>query len=87
MNKNTEKPVENLQDLLARPNEIQLSLFKNYLELVSLFARELFNTEVEGKAGKKYKRANREILADPKRIWSAFGAHLKRELPLLRTKI
>ena len=60
MSKNTKRPVENLQDLLAQPREIQLSIFREYLELVRLYAQELFKEEVEEKAGEKYKRANTE---------------------------
>jgi putative transposase len=59
MSKNKEKPVENLKDLLTRPKDIQLSIFKDFLELTSLYAQELFKEEVEKKAGEKYQRENR----------------------------
>lgn len=60
MSKNTKRPVENLQELLAQPRDIQLSIFQEYLEVIRLYAQELFKEEVEEKAGEKYKRANTE---------------------------
>jgi putative transposase len=56
MNKNKEKAIENLQDLLIKPKEIQLSFLKDFLELTVLYAQALFKQEVEEKAGEKYKR-------------------------------
>lgn len=58
MSKNKEKPIENLKDLLTQPKDIQLSIFKDFLELTSLYAQELFKEEVEKKAGEKYQREN-----------------------------
>lgn len=56
MSKNKEKPIENLNDLLSQPRDVQLSIFKDYLEVITLYAQELFREEVEEKAGKRYKR-------------------------------
>jgi putative transposase len=56
MDKNKEKEIENLEDLLIKPKDIQLSFLKDFLELSTLYAQELFKQEVEKKAGEKYKR-------------------------------
>jgi putative transposase len=56
MSKNKKKSVENLQDLLLGPKDIQLSFLKDFLELTLLYTQELFKQEVEEKAGEKYKR-------------------------------
>lgn len=59
MRKHKEKPVENLQDLLLKSEDIQLSFLKDFLELSASYAKGLFDQEVERKAGKKYQRSNR----------------------------
>lgn len=49
---------EKLERFLNQPVEMQLELFKNYVEMVKLFANFLFEDEVDTKAGERYDRSS-----------------------------
>jgi len=49
---------EKLERFLSQPIELQLELFKNYVEMVKLFANFLFEDEVDTKAGQRYARSS-----------------------------
>jgi len=52
----TEITNENLQWYLNQPVEIQLELFKHFVEVAKILANQLFEDEVKSKAGEKYSR-------------------------------
>lgn len=52
--KDTEITTENLQWYLGQPMDIQLSLFRNYLEMAKILANQLLDDEVRNKAGEKH---------------------------------
>ena len=52
----TEITNENLQWYINQPVEIQLELFKHFVDMSKILANQLFEDEVESKAGEKYSR-------------------------------
>ena len=54
--KNTEITTENLQWYVNQPVEIQLELFKHFVDVAKILANQLFEDEVKSKAGEKYSR-------------------------------
>jgi len=52
----TEITNENLQWYVNQPVEIQLELFKHFVEVAKILANQLFEDEVKSKAGEKYSR-------------------------------
>jgi hypothetical protein len=52
--KDTEIETENLQWYLGQSMDMQLSLFRNYLEMAKILANQLLEDEVRIKAGEKY---------------------------------
>ncbi|MDF1612528.1 transposase [Stygiobacter electus] len=58
--KNTEITNENLQWYINQPVEIQLELFKHYVNMAKVLANQFFEDEVRQKAGEKYTREKPE---------------------------
>jgi transposase-like protein len=52
----TEITNENLQWYINQPLEVQLELFKHFVDVAKILANQLFEDEVRGKAGEKYSR-------------------------------
>ena len=58
--KNNELTSKNLNWFIEQPIEIQLELFKHYTEIAKLIANQVFEDEVEQKAGQRYQRGRTE---------------------------
>lgn len=52
--KDRKKSKQNLQWYLEQPMEVQLEMFKHYVEIAKILSNQLFEDEVRSKAGEKY---------------------------------
>ena len=58
--KDTEITNENLQWYTNQPIEVQLELFKHYINISKILANQIFEDEVRQRAGEKYSREKPE---------------------------
>lgn len=68
--KDRKKSEQNLQWYLEQPMEVQLEMFKHYVEIAKILSNQLFEDEIRSKAGEKYQREPSE-----ERRYSRWGSN------------